>query len=46
MKNMILFVLCTVMFVFGIVGVAGAITYEDLYVTEIFLCVITLFVTL
>lgn len=46
MKNILLLLLCTVMLVFGMVGVAGAMTYPDIYVAEIYLCLIALFVSI
>ena len=46
MKYILLLVLCTVMFVFGMVGVAGAMTYADTYIAEIYLCLIALFVSI
>ena len=46
MKNILLVFLCTVMLVFGMVGVAGAMTFTNIYATEIYLCLITLFVSI
>jgi len=46
MKNILLLGLCTVMFIFGLVGVAGAMTYADTYITEVYLCFIALFLSL
>jgi hypothetical protein len=46
MKNVLLLSLCTGMFVFGMVGMAGVMTYADTYVAEIYLSIILLFVSI
>jgi len=46
MKNILLLGLCFFMFVFGMVGMSGVMTYADTYIAEIYLCFITLFVSL
>jgi len=46
MKNVLLLSLCTGMFVFGMVGVAGIMTHADTYVAEIYLSIILLFVSM
>lgn len=46
MKNILLLLLCTVMLVFGMVGMAGGMTSPDIYAAEIYLCLIALFVSI
>lgn len=46
MKNILLLGLCVVMFVFGMVGMSGVMTYADTYIAEIYLCFIALFLSL